>query len=178
MGTEAIRKRAATAASALCLAASAVAQDQPVVVEGPVSEAIYVNERHKEGNDQYGFAGAHRAGDMLYVSGVVVGSRQGEVLDDAAFREAVRNAFHTIGRVLEASGADYANVVDLITFHVWDSQLYAGNKQDQLQAIVDVKREFMDEPDPAWTAVGTTELVPDNGIIEIRATAYAPRDDS
>jgi len=82
MGTEAIRKRAATAASALCLAASAVAQDQPVVVEGPVSEAIYVNERHKEGNDQYGFAGAHRAGDMLYVSGVVVGSRQGEVLDD------------------------------------------------------------------------------------------------
>ena len=79
---------------------------------------------------------------------------------------------------MSASGANYGHVVDLVTFHVWDSELFAGSKAEQLQAIVDVKREFMDEPDPAWTAVGTTGLVPDRGIIEIRATAYLPQDGS
>lgn len=160
--------------AALVFFTAASAQEDPVVVEGPVSEAIYINEDHKEGNDQYGFAGAHRAGDMLYVSGVVVGAWQGEVLDDDGFRDAIRDAFRTIERVLTASGADFSSVVDLMTFHVWDSEFCSGNKPEHLQAIVDVKREFMDEPDPAWTAVGTTELVPDRGIIEIRATAYVP----
>jgi len=156
----------------------ASAQQSPVVVEGPVSEAIYINEDHKRGNDQYGFAGAHRAGDMLYVSGVVVGAWQGGVLDGEGMREAIREGFRTIERVLEAAGADFSHVVDLLTFHVWDSDYFAGDKAAQLAAIVDVRREFMEEPDPAWTAIGTTGLVPDRGIIEIRATAYLPGTDN
>ena len=31
------------------------------------------------------------------------------------------------------------------------------------------------EPHPAWTAVGTTALLPDRGIVEIEVVAYSPR---
>ena len=146
----------------------------PVRVPGAAGEAIYVNQAHKDGNDTYGYAGAFRAGDFVFVSGVVAGAWGGETLDDEALKATVRAAFEEAGRVLEAAGASYDHVVDIITFHVWDSPYYAGDKASQLAAVVDVRREFMREPDPAWTAVGTTELVPDHGIVEIRLTAHVP----
>ena len=151
------------------------AQDlTPVVVEGPAGAAVYINEDQKRGNDQYGFAGAYRAGDFIFVSGVVAGSWSGEVLGESELRDAVREAFTYAGQTLAAAGASYDNVVDIVSFHIWDTPLFSGDKSAQLDAVVDVKREFMREPDPAWTAVGTTELVPDRGIIELRFTAYAP----
>ena len=162
----------------LAVCGVAAAQEPPVVVKGPSGEAIYVSAAQKEGHDQYGFAGAYRAGDFLFVSGVVVGAWDGETLDMEGMKDAIRDGFNAIERILTASGADFDDVADLITFHIWDSELFAGTKAEQLQAIVDVKREFMDEPDPAWTAVGTTALVPDRGIIEIRATAYVPNADN
>jgi enamine deaminase RidA (YjgF/YER057c/UK114 family) len=153
---------------------SAVAQHSPLVVQGPTSEAVYLDERHKAGNDGFGYAAAHRAGDTLYVSGVVAGSWDDVVLDNKGLEDSIRRAFTFIGRMLEAGGGDFSNVVDLLTFHVWDSVHFDGDKRAQMDAIVKVKDEFMGEPDPAWTAIGTTGLIPDTGIIEIRVTAYIP----
>ena len=150
-------------------------QDTAVLIPAPAGSAVYVDPKHKEGNDRYGFAGAFRAGDFIYVSGVVAGAWSGETLDDEGLRGAIRGAFEEAGRTLVAAGSSYADVVDIVSFHVWDSPYYEGDKASQLDAVVDVKREFMAEPDPAWTAVGTTELVPDAGIVELRFTAHAPR---
>ena len=162
---------------ALMLCGNGHAQDlTPVVVDGPAGQAIYINQAQKDGNDGYGYAGAFRAGDFIFVSGVVAGAWDGEVLDVDGMKATLRNAFTYAGQTLAAAGASYENVVEIVTFHVWDTELFSGDKATQLQAIVDVKREFMGEPDPAWTAVGTTALVPDRGIVEIRLTAYAPRD--
>lgn len=169
----------AAVAAILCSTATGqtVTQDDPVVVEGPVSQAIYVSADEKAGHDRYGYAGAHRAGDFLFVSGVVVGSWDGDLLDVEGLKEAARRGFRLIGERLEAADADFSQVVDLVTYHIWDTEYFDGDKAAQLQAIVDVKREFMDEPDPAWTAVGTTGLVPDRGIVEIRVIAYVPQSD-
>ena len=171
-----LRWSAFLSAAALALLPTAVFSQQStaVVVPGPAGSAVYVDQAHKQGNDRYGFAGAFRAGDFVYVSGVVAGAWSGATLDDDGLRAAIREAFAEAGRTLEAAGSSYADVVDIISFHVWDSRYYAGDKASQLAAVVDVKREFMEEPDPAWTAVGTTELVPDRGIVEIRFTAHAP----
>lgn len=147
-------------------------------VKGPHGAAIYINEDHKAGNDQYGYAGAFRAGDFVFVSGVVAGSWEGETLTDEELRDSIRAALSFAGQTLQASGASYDDVVEIVSFHVWDTSYYGGDKASQLDAIVDVKREFMQEPDPAWTAVGTTALVPDQGIVEIKLTAYAPLDGS
>lgn len=161
----------------LCLAGIGQTQEiDPLIVDGPAGQAVYINQAQKEGNDAYGFAAAFRAGDFIFVSGVVAGSWDGDVLDVEGLEASIRSALTYAGQTLQAAGADYDHVVEIVSFHVWDSEFFAGDKSAQLQAIVDVKREFMREPDPAWTAVGTTELVPDRGIVEIRLTAYLPPD--
>ena len=168
----------AAALALLSLSSVPHAQEaSPVTVPGPGGIAIYIDQAHKDGNDQYGYAGAVRAGDFVFVSGVVVGAWNGEILDDEGLRAAVRSAFEFAGRTLEAAGASYEHVVEIVSFHIWDTALYSGDKASQLAAIVDVRREFMHGPDPAWTAVGTTELVPDRGIMEIRFTAHTPERD-
>ncbi len=149
-------------------------QAEPVVINGPAGQAVYINQAQKEGNDAYGFAAAFRAGDFVFVSGVVAGSWDGEVLDLDGLKASIRSALTYAGQTLQAAGTDYDHVVEIVSFHVWDSEFFAGDKAAQLEAIVDVKREYMREPDPAWTAVGTTGLVPDRGIMEIRLTAYLP----
>lgn len=169
-------------ATALALAFTAMtgakAEDQPVFVPGPHGGgAVYVNERHQEGNDSWGYAGAYRAGDYVYLSGVVSGAYEGEPMDAKAFKENLRRTFEHAGETLEAAGASLEEVVDITSFHVWDSPLFEGGKLEHLRAVADVKKEFMPAPHPAWTAIGVSELLPDAGLVELRMVAYAPEDD-
>jgi hypothetical protein len=38
-----------------------------------------------------------------------------------------------------------------------------------------VKDEFMPAPHPAWTAVGTTGLLLETGVVEIQMIAHLPK---
>jgi enamine deaminase RidA (YjgF/YER057c/UK114 family) len=69
--------------------------------------------------DEYHYSPARRVGDTLYISGVVVGRRNGEGKDIAAFKAQVRRAFQRIQATLNAAGANFDDVVMLNTFHVW-----------------------------------------------------------
>ena len=122
--------------------------------------------------DQYHYSPARRVGDTLYISGVVAGRRDGEGKDTAAFKDQVRRTFLRLQATLEAAGATFDDVVMLNTFHVWQSPNFEGDRAAQFAAFSAVKDEFMKAPYPAWTAVGTTALVPDNGIVEIQAIAH------
>jgi enamine deaminase RidA (YjgF/YER057c/UK114 family) len=122
--------------------------------------------------DQYHYSPARRVGDTLYISGVVAGRRDGEGKDTAAFKDQVRRAFSRLQATLEAAGATFDDVVMLNTFHVWQSANFDGDRAAQFAAFSAVKDEFMKAPYPAWTAVGTTALIPDNGIVEIQAIAH------
>jgi hypothetical protein len=44
----------------------------------------------------------------------------------------------------------------------------------QFTAFREVKAEFMPAPHPAWTAVGTSGLIREAGIVEVQMIAYAP----
>ena len=68
----------------------------------------------------------------------------------------------------------FDDVVMINSFHLWEGPNFAGTKAEQFQAFEQVKEEFMHGPKPAWTAVGTTGLLPDNGIVEIQMIAAAP----
>jgi enamine deaminase RidA (YjgF/YER057c/UK114 family) len=122
--------------------------------------------------DQYHYSPARRVGDTLYVSGVVVGRRDGEGKDVAAFKTQVRRAFQRIQATLNAAGANFDDVVMLNTFHVWQGPNFDGDRPTQFEAFSAVKDEFMKAPYPAWTAVGTTALIPDTGIVEIQAIVH------
>ena len=157
------------------LAGAAVAQDAyPKRVPTPGGEVIIPSERDQGAYDQWHFAPARRVGDTLYISGVIAGKAPGVEGDVEAYKAGLRMAFKRIERTLKASGASFQDVVMINSFHVWDSPHFKGARDEHFAAVAAVKDEFMPAPHPAWTAVGTTGLLADTGLVEIQMIARIP----
>ena len=122
--------------------------------------------------ESYSYSPAVRAGDMVYLAGVVAGlptdPETGEMVEatpenlDAAFDR----AFIHIGEILAEAGADWDDVVDMTTYHTDISA--------QIDTFLQVKNRHMKPPHTAWTAIDIDRLYTDTGITEIKITAYAP----
>ncbi|MGZ6009695.1 MAG: RidA family protein [Rhizomicrobium sp.] len=146
----------------------------PNKIPAPGGEVVLATEGDQKLYDRFHFSSARHAGDTLYISGVIAGRMKGEGNDVTAFKEQVRRAFGQIRTTLQAAGADFADVVMINTFHVFNSPNFAGTTGEQFAAFGAVKDEFMPPPHPAWTAVGTTGLLSDTGIVEIQMIAHVP----
>lgn len=127
--------------------------------------------------DAYRYAPARRAGDTLYVSGAIVGPAPGEGADAAAFEAQVRRTLGQLSRVLAAAGATMNDIILINSFHVWEGPNFTGTREQQIEIIGRVWSEFADGPHPAWTAVGTTGLLSEQGIVEIQLTVHSPARD-
>jgi len=114
--------------------------------------------------DNFHFAPAVVDGQNLRCSGVVGMNPDGSVPEDpeAQFEQ----AFRAIGEVLAEAGAEFADITEMTTFHI-------GMRQ-HMSAFTRVREQFIEEPYPAWTAVGTTELALPGALVEIRVTARLP----
>jgi len=99
---------------------------------------------------------------------------EGEGSDLAAFEAQVRRTLTSLNRTLEAAGASMDDVAMINSFHVWEGPDFAGSRNEQIEVIARVWREFADGPRPAWSAVGTTGLLGTGGIVEIQLIAHAP----
>jgi enamine deaminase RidA (YjgF/YER057c/UK114 family) len=111
--------------------------------------------------EEWGYADAIIVGDVVYLSGVVVGQRDGESLEAAYDR-----AYRHIGAILTRAGVGWDDVVDITTFHT--------DVTTQMPAIVAVQRRYIQAPFPAWTAIDVDRLIPDRGITEIKIVARRP----
>lgn len=111
--------------------------------------------------DQFHFAPAVKDGDRLFCSGVIGIGADGKASPDpdAQFTQ----AFETLSAVLSASGASFADVVEMTTFHV--------GLQKHLGAFMKIKDGYVKDPYPAWTAIGITELAIPGAILEIKVVA-------
>ncbi|PCE31430.1 Rid family hydrolase [Burkholderia ubonensis] len=125
--------------------------------------------------DAFHYAPARRAGDFVFLSGIVAARHGAQPLDDAAFRDELRRVFGQIARLLAACDAQLADVVELQMFHVFGSGHVALDKTGQLAAIAAVRDEFFPAPYPAAVELAVAELNPPGGIVEIKALAFAPR---
>lgn len=144
----------------------------PVIVPTPGGRVVSASpQQHAVLYDEWHFAPARVEGSIVYVSGVVVGSRDGKPLDVPGFEAAARRAFTQIAALLEASGSGSGDIVDLTTFHVFGSPSFKGAKREHIDAFRRVKDEFVKAPYPTWTAIGVSELFPDGGLVEIRVIA-------
>ena len=94
---------------------------------------------------------------MLFISG------QGPKDYDADMETQVRQTFDRIGILLEAAGASFANVVILRSY--WVHMLR------DLPIYRKVRKDYLVEPYPASTAVGTPELAIPGLELEIEAVA-------
>jgi len=124
---------------------------------------VIVPEDWQETYDKFGYAPAVRTEDgTLYLSGVIA-----ELQGDGAYREryaaGLRAAFSQIEAILAAAGAGLDDVVKLTTYHTDIAR--------QVDTIVAVRKDVMDPPHPAWTAVGTPALATPDGQTEIEVIA-------
>jgi enamine deaminase RidA (YjgF/YER057c/UK114 family) len=135
-------------------AAGAQARQQATVL---MSE----DEGERAFQERTGYADAVVAGDTIYLSGVVVGQREGEPLDAAYDR-----AYRRIGAILARAGASWDDVVDMTSYH---TEITA-----QFEAMTAVHRRYVNPPFPAWTAIDVDRLIPERGITEIKIVARRP----
>ncbi len=124
---------------------------QQVLINPPGSERVY---------ERMQFSQAVRVGDTVWVSGQVGMDEKG--VAGEGIEEQARIAFKNLSRVLTEAGCSFADVVELVTFHT---------SRSDIRGFAKVKAEFIPEKYPAWTAVGVTELVMSQLLVEIRATA-------
>lgn len=169
-----------TLAAALILAVlpgAALAQEAPTFplrLPSSGGEVIIPGPGGQRAHDEIGYAPARRVGDIIFVSGAIVGRAPNEGTDLPAFEAQVRRTLTYLSRTLAAAGADLDDVAMINSFHVWDGPDFTGTKDEQIEVIARVWREFSQGPRPAWTAVGTTGLLGAGGIVEIQLTAHAP----
>jgi len=166
---------AALAATPVAHAQTPAAGDYPKLIPAPGGEVVIPSVGAQRAYDEIKYAPARRAGDFLYISGVIAGPRGAPERDGPAFTDQARRAFRVIETTLKAEGLTFADVVMINTFHVWDGPGFKGTRAEQFAAFSKAKDEFMAAPHPAWTAVGTTGLLADDGVVEIQMIAYAPR---
>jgi enamine deaminase RidA (YjgF/YER057c/UK114 family) len=171
-----------------CSAVSAQAQDKTpeespgatpdsLMITGHGKTAIIANKNMKKWSYDgvYHFSPGVRAGDYIFLSGVVSGAFGDELpINKEQFKETLRRSFAAMEAILLAANADMNSIVKITTYHVFDSPLISIDKSAQVQSVAEVKSEFMDEPHSAWTAIGATALLPDKGLVEIDVVAYAP----
>jgi len=109
------------------------------------------------------YAPATRAGDMLYLSGVLAIMEDGET----SIEPAIERSFDEIEMILAESGADWSDVVD-VTSYTTDLDAHLG-------PLWGIKTERVAAPYPSWTLIGVDRLYGgDAAIIETKVTAYLP----
>lgn len=154
---------AAMAALAACVSVQAT----ETAPRAPVRESI-VPAPARRAYDELHFSPAMRAGDYVFLSGVVAGLPEAQRGDAVAVEAAYERAFRLVGLVLAEADAEWSDVVEITTYHT--------DLPTQFGAFSRVKDRHVPEPYPAWTALDVDRLLPDDGMVEIRVIAYAPRD--
>lgn len=115
--------------------------------------------------DRRGFSQAWKveeARTVIFVSGQVSVSDEGQVLHEADFSAQVRQSFENIRTVLEAASASLDDVVKLGVFLT---------DMTRLPEFGRVRSEFITHDLPASTAVGVTALADPALMVEIEAIA-------
>ena len=113
--------------------------------------------------EETGVPAAVRSGRTLYVTG-----HTGEAADGVFPAEAeaqVRGTFRNIEITLAEAGLGWHDVVAMNSYHV--------GFHEQVPALLAVAGEVLAEPFPAWTAVGVTELIDPEAVIEISCVGVA-----
>jgi enamine deaminase RidA (YjgF/YER057c/UK114 family) len=78
----------------------------------------------------------------------------------------IRQTFRNIAITLADANATWSDVVEIHSYHV--------GLLSQAEATFKVATEFLEDPYPAWTAVGVTELILSEAVVEISCVAALP----
>ncbi|EOD79474.1 Endoribonuclease L-PSP [Grimontia indica] len=120
-----------------------------------------VPEEFKHYFDDWHFSPVMDADGTVYLSGVTAARKDKPISTDP--EEQFHDAFYKLGVYLNAAGLSYSDIVEMTTFHI------------ELKKYIDVfsmvKDEYIKAPYPAWSAIGVSEFIPDNALVEMRIVA-------
>jgi enamine deaminase RidA (YjgF/YER057c/UK114 family) len=108
--------------------------------------------------EQWHLSPALDTGDFVFFSGVTGVRDDGTVSGDPA--QQFRDTFLNLGETLTAAGLSFDDIVEMTSYHV--------GLRRHLDAFVREKDRFVRPPYPAWSAIGTTELITEGTLVEIR----------
>jgi enamine deaminase RidA (YjgF/YER057c/UK114 family) len=106
------------------------------------------------------FSQAVRVDNTVWVSGQVGMDEKGAVGE--GIEEQARIAFQNLKKVLAEAGGSLDDIVELVTYHTSMADIKGFSK---------IKAEFITKNYPAWTALGVTELVFPQLLVEMKAIA-------
>ena len=101
----------------------------------------------------------------IYVSGQIANDLEGTLVGRGDLRAQTRQVFENLRAILEANGATFADVVKIGT--------YLTTLED-LDAMREVRKEYLTTEPPASTAVQVVALVVPDGMIEVDLVAVVP----
>lgn len=110
---------------------------------------------------EWGFSPALQVGDTIYVSGLIV-RLGGAGSYEERYANGIKRLFTLVERMVAPAGATLDDIVEMTSFHT--------DLPRQMKTILRVRKELMNLPHPAWTAVGTTSLADPDGQTEIKFT--------
>jgi reactive intermediate/imine deaminase len=113
------------------------------------------------------YTDAVRAGNLLFISGIVPVDGEGKLVGEGDVAEQTRQVFRNMQLVLGAAGCGFDDVVKVV--------LYLLNVDDR-PAINPVRKEFFGEARPASTLVEVSALAIPGALLEIEAVAAIPAD--
>jgi reactive intermediate/imine deaminase len=102
------------------------------------------------------------AGRLVFVAGQVAMDEQGKTVGVGDIGAQTRQVLTNVGKVLEAAGASFDDVVK-VTVYV--------TELSNLPALQAVRPEFFREPYPASTLVEVSRLINPEWLVEIEAIA-------
>jgi 2-iminobutanoate/2-iminopropanoate deaminase len=111
------------------------------------------------------FADAVRAGDLLFVSGVVAVDGDGELVGGDDIVAQARQVFENLARVLEAGNCGFEDVVKVTVFLT---------DVDDRPRINPLRKEVFGDARPASTLVEVSRLAVPGAKVEIEAVALVP----
>lgn len=113
-----------------------------------------------------GFSQTVRAGDTLYVSGVLAVDDKPQLIGAGDMKAQVAQVYANLGRILEANGASFQDVVKETVFATDLAAL--GSALAPRQAAFDAAGAYM----PASTMVQVTGLFLPGAMLEVELVAY------
>ena len=113
------------------------------------------------------YTDAVRAGNLLFISGIVPVDGDGKLVGEGDVAEQTRQVFRNMQLVLEAAGCGFDDIVKVV--------LYLLNVDDR-PAINPVRKEFFGETRPASTLVEVSALAMPGALLEIETVAAIPAD--
>ncbi|MFD4478243.1 RidA family protein [Streptomyces sp. NPDC058471] len=110
----------------------------------------------------YRISQAVRAGGFVYVSGQAGFEEDGTTVE-GGFLAQGRQAFRNVGRVLEAAGLTFADVIKV--------GIFVRDMATNLPHVVTLRGEFLAEPYPADTLVEVVSLAQPDWQVEVEVIA-------